>query len=226
MSWHWIFLVNVPIGLIVAGGAVLTVRETRSPETRPGVDVDGAQLSAIAFGALVFAVIEGPSLGWWTPQSELTVFGLTWPATASVSAVPVALLIAAVGFALFIRWEKHREKVQRSALLDLGLFTYSTFSWGNITAGAVAIGEFAIIFVLPLYLINALGLSVMSAGLVLAAMAVGAFISGAAARHVAGRFGAPGTVLIGLSLEVVGALILALILGSDTSGWLLSLIHI
>ncbi|MGV0350831.1 MFS transporter [Corynebacterium guaraldiae] len=223
VSWHWIFLVNVPIGLIVAGGAVLTVRETRSPETRPGVDVDGAQLSAIAFGALVFAVIEGPSLGWWTPQSELTVFGLTWPATASVSAVPVALLIAAVGFALFIRWEKHREKVQRSALLDLGLFTYSTFSWGNITAGAVAIGEFAIIFVLPLYLINALGLSVMSAGLVLAAMAVGAFISGAAARHVAGRFGAPGTVLIGLSLEVVGALILALILGPDTSGWLIAL---
>ena len=136
--------------------------------------------------------------------------------------MPVALAILAVGFALFIRWEKHRERGHRSALLDLGLFSYSTFSWGNITAGAVAIGEFAIIFVLPLYLINALDLSTMSAGLVLAAMAIGAFFSGAAARHVAARFGAPGTVLIGLGLEVVGVLILVLVMGPDTNGWIIA----
>lgn len=110
----------------------------------------------------------------------------------------------------------------RSALLDLGLFSYSTFSWGNITAGAVAIGEFAIIFVLPLYLINALDLSTMSAGLVLAAMAIGVFFSGAAARRVAARFGAPGTVLIGLGLEVVGVLILVLFMGPDTNGWIIA----
>lgn len=222
VSWHWIFLVNVPIGVIVAIGAVLTVRETRSPDKLPGIDVDGAQLSAIAFGTLVFAIIEAPDLGWWTPKEPLTVFGWTWPTTAPVSPVPVALAISAVAFALFIRWEQHRKRVERSALLDLGLFSYSTFSWGNITAGAVAIGEFAIIFILPLYLINALGLSVMSAGLVLAAMAVGAFLSGAAARHVAARFGAPGTVLIGLALEVVGVVILALVMGANTSGWLIA----
>lgn len=56
---------------------------------------------------------------------------------------------------------------------------------------------------LPLYLTNVLGLDIMQSGLVLAAMAVGAFISGASARHLAARFGAPGTVLIGLGLEVV-----------------------
>lgn len=222
VSWHWIFLVNVPIGVLVAIGAVLTVRETRSPDKLPGIDVDGAQLSAIAFGTLVFAIIEAPDLGWWTPREPLTVFGWTWPTTAPVSPIPVALAISAVAFALFIRWEQHRKRVERSALLDLGLFSYSTFSWGNITAGAVAIGEFAIIFILPLYLINALGLSVMSAGLVLAAMAVGAFLSGAAARHVAARFGAPGTVLIGLALEVVGVIILALVMGANTSGWLIA----
>lgn len=44
----------------------------------------------------------------------------------------------------------------------------------------------------------------MGAGLVLAAMAAGAFLSGAAARHLAARFGAPGTVLIGLGREVAG----------------------
>src|SRR5690606_29972136 len=135
------------------------------------------------------------------------------PIDAPVSAVPVAFAVAAVAIALFIWWERHRERVRRAALLDLGLFSYSTFSWGNLTAAMVAIGEFAIIFVLPLYLINALGLDVMGAGLILAAMAVGAFLSGAAARHLAAKFGAPGTVLIGLALEVAGILALALLLG-------------
>ncbi len=166
----------------------------------------------------MFAVIEGPDLGWWTPKSDLTIFGWVWSKDAAVSAVPVAFGIAAVALVLFVIWERHREKVQRAALLDLGLFSFSTFSWGgNLTAAMVAVGEFAIIFVLPLYLINALDLDVMGAGLVLAAMAVGAFLSGAAARHLAAKFGSTGTVLIGLGLEVTGVLALALLLGARDS---------
>lgn len=84
-------------------------------------------------------------------------------------------------------------------------FLIPRFRGGNITAVAVAIGEFAIIFVLPLYLINALDLSTMSAGLVLAAMAIGAFFSGAAARRVAARYGAPGAVVQALSEGLTNA---------------------
>lgn len=222
-TWHWIFLVNLPIGALVFFTALFTVPETRGHKPRPGVDVDGALLSALGFGALVFAIIEGPDLGWWQPKTELTLFGWIWPADAPISIVPVAFAVAAVALILFVVWERHREKVQREALLDLGLFTYSTFSWGNLTAAMVAVGEFAIVFVLPLYLINALGLSVMTAGLVLAAMAFGAFLAGASARHLAARFGPPGTVLIGLGLEVVGALTLALLVGPATPGWLIAL---
>ncbi|MBC9955139.1 DHA2 family efflux MFS transporter permease subunit [Leucobacter sp. cx-42] len=222
-SWHWIFLVNLPLGALVFIAALFTVPETRGVQHRPGIDVDGALLSAIGFGALVFAVIEGPNLGWWAPKADLALFGWTWSKDAAISAVPVAFAIAAVALVLFVIWERHREKVQRAALLDLGLFSYSTFSWGNLTAAMVAVGEFAIIFVLPLYLINALGLDVMGAGLILAAMAVGAFLSGASARHLAAKFGAPGTVLIGLGLEVLGAVALALIIGPATSGWLIAI---
>lgn len=222
-SWHWIFLVNIPLGALVFVAGILTVPATRAASHRPGADVDGALLSAIGFGTLVFAVIEGPDLGWWTPKGELQIFGWVWPADAAVSAVPVAFAVSAVSLTLFVIWERHREKVQRSALLDLGLFVLPTFSWGNLTAAMVAVGEFAIIFVLPLYLINALGLSVMTAGLVLAAMAVGAFLSGASARHLAARFGSPGTVLLGLALEVIGIIVLALIISSTTPGWLLAL---
>ncbi len=221
-SWHWIFLVNIPIGVLVFIAGVLTIPKTRGEKGRPGVDIDGALLSGIGFGALVFAVIEGPDLGWWSPTAPLQLFGWTWPADAAISAVPVAFAIAAVALTLFVIWERHREKVKRSALLDLNLFTLPTFSWGNLTAAMVAVGEFAIIFVLPLYLINALGLDVMGAGLVFAAMAVGAFLSGASARHLAARFGSPGTVLIGLVLEVVGVIVLVLIISGTTPGWLVA----
>ncbi len=222
-SWHWIFLVNIPLGLIVFVAALLVVPESRGAKPLPGADVDGALLSGIGFGTLVFAVIEGPALGWWTPKASLQLFGWTWPDTAVLSPVPVALAISVVALTLFVVWERHREKVRRSALLDLNLFKLATFSWGNLTAGMVAVGEFAIIFVLPLYLVNVLGLDVMGAGLVLAAMALGAFASGAAARHLAGRFGAPGTVLIGLALEVAGVIVLALVIHAATPGWLIAL---
>lgn len=220
-SWHWIFLVNVPLGALVFIAALYTVPETRGDKKRPGIDVDGAQLSAIAFGGFVFAIIEGPDLGWWSPKGEFSIFGWQWPQNAAISVIPVVLAIALIALILFVLWERHRERIRRSALLDLGLFSFSTFSWGNLVAAMVAIGEFAIIFVLPLYLINALGLHAIGTGLVLAAMAVGAFLSGAAARHIAARLGAPGTVLIGLGLEVVGVLALALLVGPSTSGWLL-----
>ena len=153
-------------------------------------------LSAIAFGALVFAIIEGPAIGWLTPTADFSIFGWVWPATAPVSIVAIALVVGFVALGLFIVWERHRAKVRRSALLDLNLFQVRTFSWGNLAAAMVAVGEFAIIFVLPLYLTNVLGLDIMQSGLVLAVMAIGAFISGASARHLAAKFGAPGTVLI------------------------------
>ena len=152
-SWEWIFLVNIPLGAIVFVAAIFTVKETRGGKALPGADVDGALLSAIGFGALVFAVIEGPEIGWWVPKADLHIFGLTWPTTAPISLVPIAFAVAAVALTLFVFWERHRARVRRSALLDLDLFRLPTFSWGNTTAAMVAVGEFAILFVLPLYLI-------------------------------------------------------------------------
>lgn len=222
-SWHWIFLVNVPIGAVVIAGALATVPETRGARSQPGADVDGALLSAIGFGMLVFAVIEGPDLGWWSPKEGFNFFGLEWSADALVSPVPVALAIAVAALGLFVRWEIHRDRVRRSALLDVSLFDLRTFSWGNITAGMVAVGEFAIIFVLPLYLVNALGLSFIASGVVLAAMAIGAFISGAMARHLAARVGSPGTVILGLSLELAGVVGLVIFVGVSESAWVIAL---
>ncbi|NLG44878.1 MFS transporter [Gordonia sp. (in: high G+C Gram-positive bacteria)] len=222
-SWRWIFLVNIPIGIILLVVTMFTVRETRGGVEGRGADVGGALLSAIGFGALVFAVIEGPTLGWWKAIGELRVFGLTWSTDAAISIVPVMIAIAVVTLVVFWIREKRRISTNKSAILDVRLFSLPTFAWGNVTAGTVAIAEFAVLFVLPLYLVNALGLDVMEAGWILAAMALGAFFSGAMARHVAALVGSAGTVLVGLALELIGAGVIAGIISGNSSAWIIAI---
>lgn len=201
-SWPWIFLVNLPLGVVILVAAAFTVRESRGAGRGEGLDVVGVLLSAGGFGVCVYAVIEGTSLGPWM----------------------VALLVAGLGIVgMFVWWERARARRGAAVLLDIGLFRLRTFSWGNVTAGTVAVGEFAIVFVLPLCLVNALGMSVMGAGLVLAAMALGAFLSGASARHLAARLGPTGVVVLGLGLEVAGVIVLTLLLRPDAPGWLVAL---
>lgn len=216
-SWRWVFFVNIPLGLAVVIGALAWVAETRAHEQRSIPDVLGAVLSGVGLGALVFGIIEASSLGWWSAKADLHVLGMSLHGPGSLSIVPVILAFAAIMLAVFLWREARRRRRDQDVLLDLGLFRIPAFAWGNLTAGTVAIGEFALLFVLPLYLVDARGLGTMQAGLVLAAMAVGAFISGAMARHVAARFGAPRTVIIGLALEVIGVVALGLLLRPDTA---------
>ncbi|MEZ5212144.1 DHA2 family efflux MFS transporter permease subunit [Gordonia sp. (in: high G+C Gram-positive bacteria)] len=221
-SWEWIFWVNVPIGLALIVAAAIVVPETRSPVQRRGFDVDGLLLSAIGFGLLVFAIIESTTLGWWKPIGDLHILGFTWSRDMPISIIPVVLAISLVTLVLFMVWERHRAHNQRAALLDLHLFFIPTFSWGNVAAMMIAIGEFGLIFVLPLYLINAVGLGTMTAGYVLAAMAAGAFLSGAMARHVATVIGAAGTVLVGVGLEFIGVITLGLSIHANSSVWMIA----
>lgn len=223
-TWPWIFLVNVPLGVMIIVGAFLTVPETRTKITAPGFDVDGLLLSVIGFGGTVFALIEGSYLGWWRPLSEFRILGVTWPVTAPISPVPVVGALGVFCLVLFIVWERHRAHNGRSAILDLRLFSVATFSWGNLTALCVAIGEFGLLFVLPLFLVNVLGLSTLEAGFVLVAMAVGAFTSGAMARRLSGMLGAAKVVVLGLLLETVAVTATGLLISSTASPWLLAVL--
>lgn len=218
-SWRWIFWVNLPLGLLVLLGIFAWVPQTHGKQNVRGVDVDGVLTSAIGFGLIVFGLIEATTLGWWDKKGTLTIGSWSWPERWGISPVPFAIGIGLVFVALFVRWELHRARNGRDALLDLSLFKVGTFSWGNLTAAMVAIGEFSLMFVLPLFLVNSIGLSTVRTGLVLAAMALGAFLSGASARHLAARFGAPGTVVLGLALEVIGVGLLAWVVAEQASTW-------
>lgn len=206
------FWVNIPIGIAVTIGIVLLVDETHATKTNGfGVDIAGPLLSAAGLALIVFGLIESSSLGWWTPKDSPSLFGLTWPVDAPVSPVPVALAVGALLLTSFLIVESRRQRTGRATVLDLRLFKLTTFSLGNTTALLVVVDEFALLFVLPLFLVTSLRLSRLSAGLVLAAMATGAFLSGAAARHLATRFGPTRVVLLGFALEVVGAAATALV---------------
>lgn len=222
-DWRWIFMINVPLGLVVIAGALAVVPETRS-HTRPTADPLGTVLSAAALGLIVLAVIESSSVGWWHVRNPLVIGSFELGQGWAVSPVPVLLALGIVLFAVFLAQQSHRMKTSRTPLLDLRLFGHRTFSWGNLTAGTVAVGEFGLLFVLPLYLSGVLGLSVMETGFVLATMAVGAFVAGAMARHIAARIGAGGTVITGLSLELVGVAVLALLLPHNASGPMVALV--
>lgn len=234
VSWRWVFFVNLPLGALVLIGAGLWVANTRASSPVPassatetasatttatasprraGVpDLSGALLSGLALGLLVFGIIEGPDLGWLTQVKPLKVLGTSISGPAGLSVVVPVLLVGVVLLGAFLLRERRLLRRGRDVLLDLGLFRLPTFAWGSLTAATVAVGEFALLFTLPLYLVDVRGLDTMGAGLVMAALAVGAFLSGAMARHVAARFGAPRTVTIGLALEVIGVLALVLLL--------------
>nr|WP_120492307.1 MFS transporter [Corynebacterium lactis] len=215
-SWNWIFLINIPIvaGLLLAGISVFRGFDDRGEVT--GFDIPGTVLSAIALGFLVYGLIEATTFSWWEPKGETSVLG--------ISPTPFAIAVGIIFAAAFLALESARLRSSRPVLLNLRLFKISSFSNGNITALTVALGEFSALFVLPLYLISVLGLGTIQAGWVLATMSLGSFASGAAARHVAAKFGPARTVVIGLVLEIVGILVTGLLIGPSASAWLLAIV--
>ncbi|MBF6330524.1 MFS transporter [Nocardia transvalensis] len=221
-TWPWIFLVNVPIGVVVLIGIAAVVPETRAPGHAHGVDVDGFLLSAAGFALVVFALIEGQTYGWWRPLREFELLGLTWSTRAASSPIPLLLMLGVALLVLFVRWEMHRARVERSALLDLSLFAIPAFRWGNTAAFVVALGEFGLLFVLPLFMVNVLGLSTLSSGVVLAAMAVGAFVAGGATEGLARKLGPVRIVRLGLGIEAVAVAVTALFVSPHISPWLLA----
>ncbi|MEO2134323.1 DHA2 family efflux MFS transporter permease subunit [Microbacterium sp.] len=219
-SWRWAFGINIPLGVIIAIGVLWAVGESRA-KNAPAIDAIGAVLSVILFGALVFGLIEGRTLGWREVNDPFTIGGWSWP--FSVSPVPVAFamaLLAAVGFVTWSRRQAHRG---RPTLLDPRLFSIATFRSGNIAALVVALGEFGIILSLPLWLQFVLGFDALQTGLILIALAAGSFVASGFAGASSGKISAVLIVRAGLVAEIVGVVAAGLVVGWDAgtqSAWL------
>ncbi len=77
-SWRWAFGINIPLGVIILIGVLVTVAESRSDRVE-SIDGVGALLSVVTMAPLVFGLIEGRTYGWWTVTTAPTIGGWTGP---------------------------------------------------------------------------------------------------------------------------------------------------
>ncbi|MQY29704.1 MFS transporter [Nocardia aurantia] len=218
-GWTWVFLVNVPVGLIALVLLILWVPDITGRDEALDLDVDGFLLGGAGFGLVMFGLIQGPTFGWWRPLRDFPILGLTWSTRATMSPTPVLLVVGLLLCLLFVLWERHRLRARRPALVDPNLLRLPGFRWGALVTLLIAITNFGLLFVLPLYLVNVLNMTTLRAGAVLSAAALGALVAARWSDAVARWCGAVRTVRLGLTIDVIAVAVLGLVLSTRLSGW-------
>ncbi len=216
-SWRWAFLVNIPVGAIAALMVLRFVPENKGPKIA-GLDPVGVILSASGLGLIVYGLIEGQQFGWWTAIAEFDL-GPISIGVGGLSVVPIALVAGCVLLLLLVTWERHQSALGKASLLDLSLFRIRRYGFGNVVALVVSLGEFGVLFVLPLWIQAVHGLNPLETGAILAFLAVGAIVSGGLARKASSLMGPTRVVRLGMILEVVGILGISFTLGVDRNPW-------
>ncbi|WP_136052419.1 MFS transporter [Microbacterium sp. K36] len=184
LSWRFVFLINVlPIGVTL----VLLAR-LHLPEHPRGVRVDwwSGALCALGLGAIVFALIEQPNLGWASP------------------AIWIPAVVGAALFAVFL-WRQGRSA---TPLMPLWLFRVRDFGWGNLATLFVYAALSLNGFVVGVYLQQGAGLSATAAGLASLPMTILMILLSSRAGGWAGRWGPRIFMTIGPLIMAVGALML------------------
>ena len=189
LSWHWVFLVNIPIGVAVYALTLIMLRESRAPAGTARLDVGGAVTVTASLLLAVYAVVNGNQAGWTSAQT-LTLLGA-----------------AAVLFALFLALETW----VRDPLMPLRLFRLRSVATANVVGILWSAAMFAWFFVSALYLQLVLGYTPMQVGLAFlpANLIMAAFSLGISARMIM-RFGIRVPLAAGLALTAAGLALFAL----------------
>ncbi len=220
-SWRWAFLINLPVGLVAGLMVWRFVPESTGPSGR-GFDPLGVVLSVSGLGLIVFALIEGQTYGWWTAIDDFDVGPINLE-TGGLSIIPLALGLGVALLVALVAWQAWRARRGRSTLIELSLFRVRRYAYGNVVALVVSLGEFGILFTIPLWIQSVHGFDPLTTGTILTALAVGTLGAGGAARHVAAALGATNVVRLGMTLEVIGIVGIGLTLGVDRSPWWLTI---
>jgi EmrB/QacA subfamily drug resistance transporter len=188
LNWHWIFLVNLPIGVAVYALSLVSIPDGRGQASAGRLDLAGAVTVTVSLMLAVYAVVNGNEAGWSSSQTV----GL--------------LAAAAVLLALFLGIEAR----VRAPLMPLGLFRLRNVVTANVVGVLWAAAMFAWFFISALYLQLVLGYSPMQVGLAFlpSNLIMAAFSLGLSAKIVM-RFGIRLPLAAGLALAAAGLALFA-----------------
>lgn len=201
-TWHWAFFLSVPVSIIAMVGVAANMPESRDEHLQPGYDLGGMVLSSLGLSGIVFALIEGQRFGWIMQIADFSAAGFTWHKGAAA----VSLLAAVLGVlcvVAFLMLEIRRHRAGLPVLLRTDLFAIPSFRNGNVVAVIVSLGEFGLLYVLPLFVQGVLGYDPLQTGVLMLALAAGSFLTSGASTHMAERMGPVRVLRIGMALEAV-----------------------
>jgi EmrB/QacA subfamily drug resistance transporter len=189
LSWHWIFFVNVPIGVATAVLARRLVAADTGLGLRQGADVPGATLITAALMLAVYTIVKTSDYGWGSAH------------TLGLGALALAL---GIGFVV-------REHRAATPLIPLGIFRSRAITGANLVQMLMVSGMFAMFFLGAVYLQRVLGYGPIDVGLAFlpVAISIGALSLGVTPR-LNMRFGAKQTLIPGLALATAGLALFAL----------------
>lgn len=180
LSWHWIFWLNIPIGLLVLPLVFRRLPESRGPVKR--LDVTGTVLASAGLLGVVLSIVRGHEHGWTTGP------------------VLAGFALGAVLLYTFVRWELRTPE----PLLPMGFFRSRTFTAINITSLLMYAGMFGSIFLLTQFLQLIMGYSPMEAGVRMLPWTAMPMIVAPIAGAFTDRVGGRPIVASGLVLMAVG----------------------
>jgi EmrB/QacA subfamily drug resistance transporter len=192
-SWHWIFWINVPIGIVLVPLSMARLGESHGHARR--FDLTGLGLSAAGLFGIVFGLIRSQTLGWGSTQVLISLIAGT------------ALVIA------FIRYDLGAEE----PMLPMRFFAKRSFAVTNAVSLSMYFGMFGSIFFLSQYLQNVLGNSPLQAGVKLLAWTGASLIVSPLAGVFSERIGSRPFMVVGLALQAAALGWIALIAKVDTS---------
>src|SRR5215218_8042628 len=184
-GWEWIFIVNVPVGVVAIIVARLVIHESRDTSHEQRLDLPGLLTSGVGLFALTYGLIEANTYG-WTSARILSLFA-----------------VALVTLAAFVVLERR----QRIPMLELSLFKNGTFAGANVTMMLVALAMFGVFFFVSLFVQNILGYSATKAGATFLPMTLLIILIAPQAGRFSDRIGSRWLMGAGMSLLAVSLLI-------------------
>jgi EmrB/QacA subfamily drug resistance transporter len=186
INWHWIFFINLPVGVAVTLLALRLVDHTEGIGIRSGADVPGALMLTGGLMLGVYSLLEAGEQGWGSTQ------------TLGLGGISLALLAAFVA----------RQARIENPLMPLRLFQSRNVSAANVIMGLLVVGFFGMFFLGALYLQGILGYSALEVGLAFlpSCIVMGTLSLGYAEKLIMG-IGPKATLVTGLSFATVGLLL-------------------